>query len=99
MKHIYKIITILVLLILFTIPVQAANKAIIQIEELNIQEINHAFDKGYLTSEQLVQLYLDRINTYDNKFNSMISMNEKALDTAKKLDKERKEKGKRSLMH
>ncbi len=32
-----------------------------------IADINDAFDAGALTSEKLVQLYLNRIEAYDNK--------------------------------
>ena len=67
-----------------------------------IADINAAFDKGALTSEKLVQLYLARIEAYDQKgpaINTIITLNSKALETARALDTERKTKGPRSPLH
>lgn len=44
--------------------VQAAT---FRLQEATISEINTAFDSGELTSEQLTQLYLNRIDAYDNQ--------------------------------
>ena len=54
---------------------------------------------GTLTSEKLVQLYLARIKAYDEQgpaLNAVITLNPKALETARALDAERKAKGRRS---
>ncbi len=67
-----------------------------------IADINAAFDAGALTSEKLVQLYLARIEAYDQKgpaLNTIITLNPKALETARALDAERKAKGPRSPLH
>lgn len=67
-----------------------------------IADINAAMDAGALTSEKLVQLYLNRIEAYDQKgpkINAVISLQPKALELARALDKERKEKGPRSKLH
>jgi amidase len=67
-----------------------------------IADINKAFDSGALTSERLVQLYLHRIKAYDDqgpRINAIISINSKALERARKLDRERREKGPRSPLH
>ncbi len=67
-----------------------------------IADINAAFDAGALTSEKLVQLYLARIDAYDQNgptLNSIITLNSKALETARSLDAERKAKGPRSPLH
>jgi len=67
-----------------------------------IEDINAAFDKGTLTSEKLVQLYLARIEAYDKKgpnLNSVITLNPKAIEEARALDAERKAKGPRSPLH
>src|SRR3954469_5066095 len=67
-----------------------------------IADINAAFDSGALTSEKLVQLYLARIAAYDQqgpKINTIITLNEKALEQARALDAERKTKGPRSPLH
>ena len=55
-----------------------------------------------LTSEQLVKLYLKRIEAYDKqgpKINAVLHLNAEALETARALDKERREKGPRSPLH
>src|SRR4051812_35734990 len=68
----------------------------------SVADINAAFDKGTLTSEKLVKLYLARIDAYDHKgpkINAVLALNAKALETARALDKERKEKGPRSPLH
>ena len=57
--------------------------------EATIEDIHAAYKSGQLTSHQLVQLYLDRIEAYDKKgpaINSIITLNPKALDEADKLD-------------
>ena len=79
-----------------------AQAASFDLTTASIADINAAFDKGSLTSEQLVKLYLARIDAYDHqgpKINAVLALNAKALETARALDKERKEKGPRSPLH
>lgn len=79
-----------------------AQSSFFRLEEATVANINQAFDTGALTSEQLVQLYLNRINTYDQAgpaLNSIITVNPNALQTAKELDQERRLKGPRSILH
>src|SRR3954464_1346798 len=67
-----------------------------------LADINAAMDAGALSSEKLVGLYLKRIEAYDKsgpKINSVITLNPKALDEARALDRERKSKGPRSPLH
>src|SRR5580765_2980994 len=57
---------------------------------------------GTLTSEKLVQLCLARIQAYDRQgpsLHAVMTLNPKALDTARALDAERKAKGPRSPLH
>jgi Asp-tRNA(Asn)/Glu-tRNA(Gln) amidotransferase A subunit family amidase len=57
--------------------------------ETTIEDIHAAFRSGQLTSRQLVQTYLDRIEAYDQKgpaINSIITLNKMALEEADKLD-------------
>ncbi|MDJ0620536.1 MAG: amidase family protein [Calothrix sp. MO_192.B10] len=73
-----------------------------RLREATIADINQAFDRGALTSEKLVQLYLNRIQAYENrgpKINAIISINPNAITRARELDKERKQKGPRSPLH
>ena len=79
-----------------------AQSSFFRLEEATVASINQAFDAGALTSEQLVQLYLNRINTYDKTgptLNSLIAVNPNALQTASELDQERRLKGPRSILH
>ena len=57
--------------------------------EATIEEIHGAYKAKQLTSRQLIQLYLDRIEAYDKKgptINAIITLNPKALEEADKLD-------------
>ncbi|NET37894.1 MAG: amidase [Cyanothece sp. SIO1E1] len=72
----------------------AAEAAIFRLEEATIADINQAFEADALTSEQLVQLYLNRIEAYDQQgptINSLISINPNALERARELDRQRPE--------
>src|SRR5919197_3307273 len=74
----------------------------IDLDAATIADINAAFDGGTLTAEQLVQLCLARIDAYDRKgpaLHAVITLNPKALETARSLDAERKAKGRRSPLH
>lgn len=62
------------------------------LEEATIKSIQQAFEKKQLTSVELVQYYLDRIEKYDRngpKINSVLNLNPEALETAAKLDEKR----------
>lgn len=70
--------------------------------EASIEDLQIALGSGRLTSEELVEMYLERIQKYDYqgpKLNSIININTKAADVAKELDAERKTKGPRSPLH
>ncbi len=70
--------------------------------EKSISEISAALNNNEITSEQLVKYYLERIEAYDKQgpaINSIITVNEQALETAKQLDKERQNTGSRSILH
>ncbi|MES2825301.1 MAG: amidase family protein [Pseudomonadota bacterium] len=79
-----------------------AGAATLELTKANVADLNAAFDKGTLTSESLVKMYLARIHAYDQKgpkINAVLAINSKAIETAQALDKERKEKGPRSPLH
>lgn len=72
------------------------------LEEATIAGINDAFDARSLTSERLVELYLNRIEAYDQQgpaLNSIITVNPDALEEARALDAERQVSGSRSPLH
>ncbi len=63
--------------------------AAFQIIEATIDDIHAAFKSGKLTARQLVQGYLDRIAAYDKQgpnINSIITLNDHALEDADRLD-------------
>jgi amidase len=79
-----------------------AAAAQLDLTRTTIAELNAAMAKGKLSSEQLVRLYLKRIEVYDKQgpgINAVILVNPKALETARALDKERKSKGARGPLH
>ncbi|MGP1387919.1 MAG: amidase family protein [Thainema sp.] len=73
--------------------------ATFKLEEATIDSINEAFDAGALTAESLTQLYLNRIEEYDDTLNSIIAVNPDAISIAKALDIERQTVGPRSPLH
>lgn len=89
----------IVFLFLININVQAHNKSVIDITIMDITSLNEALKYGFITSEELVMLYIDRINEYDNMYNSIILVNPQAINEAKKLDKERQKGNERSILH
>lgn len=76
--------------------------ATFKLEEATIADIREAMASGGLTSEKLVQLYLDRIAAYEDggpKLNSILTINPKAREEAAALDRERLTKGLRGPLH
>lgn len=81
--------------------VPAAPAAILDLETATILDLQKAYDSG-LTAEKVVSVYLQRIEAFDKKgpkLNAIITVNTKALETARALDSERKSSGPRSLLH
>ncbi|MFD2444257.1 amidase family protein [Bacillus sp. CGMCC 1.16607] len=71
-------------------------------EELTINEIQVAMEKGEITSRELVLYYLSRIANIDQdspKINSILEINPHAIFIAEGLDQERKTKGVRGPLH
>ena len=74
----------------------------IDLDSATIADINAAFKAGTLTAEGLVQLCLARVRSYDREgpsLHAVITLNPKAIETARELDAERKAKGPRSALH
>lgn len=60
--------------------------------EATIQQLREALDSGRVSSEELVRLYLERIETYDSagiRLNAMVVMNPEALAEARASDERR----------
>lgn len=91
----------LALAVLCSAPLVATARTF-DLQTATIADINAAIDAGALSSEKLVQLYLNRIEAYDKKgpkINAVITMNPKALEEARALDAERATKGRRGPLH
>ena len=94
----------LVLLVMWAVGPTALAQApkAIPLDVATIADLNAAVDAGWLTAEELVQMYLARIRAYDRQgpaLHALITLNPKALETARQLDAERRTKGRRSPLH
>ena len=92
----------LILLSIILTASAVAERVRIPLHEATIFDIQKAFDQGTLTSEELVGMYLKRIEKYDQQgpaLNSILTLNEEAITEARKLDVERSKTGPRSLLH
>lgn len=70
--------------------------------EASIAEMQDALDSGQVTSVELVEQYLARIEAYDKQgpaLNSIVRINPRALAEAAALDRERSRSGARSALH
>ncbi len=95
-----KYISFLFAMLLFLIiKCNAQTIAPVDITQMSITELSDALAKGYLTSETLVKLYLERIEAYNDKFNAIREINSHAIEQAQKLDQERLSGKVRSSLH
>lgn len=86
-------------LILIPFNVFALTKAPIDITKETVTSLSKALDEEIITSEELINIYLERINEYNDKYNALITINENALNEAKELNKERSQGNKKSSIH
>ena len=61
----------------------------VDIVEASIYELQDALTDGRLTSRELVQMYLDRINQYEDRLNATAAISPSAMQDATYLDRER----------
>ena len=66
-----------------------AGAAQINVSELTIDDVQRGFKERTFTSEELTQAYLERIAIYEPTYNAFTSMNSKALEEARAIDKRR----------
>ncbi len=81
------------------LPTQAE---VLDISSASIADLSQAYATGKLTSEKVVAAYLKRIEAYDKRgptINAVITLNPKALQTARALDAERKKGKVRGPLH
>lgn len=72
------------------------------VAEKSIRDLQAALAGGQVTSERLVELYLARIDAYDQagpRLNAVLHVNPNAAAAARALDEERKSRGPRSPLH
>jgi amidase len=70
--------------------------------EMTIAQMQSLMAKGHLSSTELVEFYLARIEALDKRgprVNSVLEFNPDAISTAQALDKERRTKGPRGPLH
>src|SRR6267142_1252257 len=80
----------------------AKSTAPFRILEATIDDIHSAYKSGHLTCRQLVQMYLDRIETFDKKgpaVNAIITINSRALEDADRIDAAYKTSGPVGTLH
>jgi len=73
-----------------------------EVAEASIAEEQKAMAAGRVSSRELVQAYLARIEAFDRRgprLNALITINPNALKEAESLDRERASKGPRSPLH
>jgi len=73
-----------------------------KLEEATLAAVHKAFKSGELTAKKLVEMYLQRIEAYDQKgpkLKAVITINPKALEEAAALDTKFKKSGPVGLLH
>ncbi len=93
-----KILLIIALFFTFLININALTESVIDITEMDIFELQEAIDNDLINYETITKIYLDRINEYDKNYKAIISINEKAIDEAKKCDEIYKKEGRKSIL-
>src|SRR5437870_4686082 len=80
----------------------AAPPPAFELDEMTINDLQSAMTSGKYSSHSLARKYLDRIDDLDKHgpaINSVIELNPDALAIATELDRERKGRGPRGLLH
>ncbi|MEZ5417250.1 MAG: hypothetical protein R2708_07900 [Vicinamibacterales bacterium] len=70
--------------------------SVFRLVEATVADIQQALRTGLITSEQLVRIYLARIEAYDDAgpaVNAFIHVNAHAIDEARALDRRRHQRG------
>ncbi len=81
---------------------EASAPMMLDLEAATIEQMQAALADGSVTSRQLVQAYLDRIEAYDQQgptLNALSAINPSALEEADQLDAERASSGARGPLH
>lgn len=86
-------------LILIPFNVFALTKAPIDITKETVASLSKSLDEEIITSEELINIYLERIKKYNDQYDALITINENAINEAKELDKERQNGNIKSSIH
>ncbi|MGE0363115.1 MAG: amidase family protein [Vicinamibacterales bacterium] len=70
-------------------PPAAAAEAPFSIVETDIATLQQALQAGRVTSRRITERYLERIATYEDRLNAIITVNPRALEDADAMDRER----------
>ncbi len=82
--------------------IQSKETTSFSVMETTVTEVHEAYKSGSLTAQQLVKMYLDRIEAYDQqgpKINCVITVNPKAMEEAARLDAAFKQSGPVGPLH
>ena len=93
-----KVFLIIFLLFFSIININALTESVIDITKMDVFELQEAVDNDLINYETITKLYLDRINEYDKNYKSIITINETAIEEAKKCDETYKKEGRKSLL-
>lgn len=93
-----KVFLIIFLLFFSIININALTESVIDITKMDVFELQEAVDNDLINYETITKLYLDRINEYDKNYKSIITINETAIEEAKKCDEIYKKEGRKSLL-
>jgi amidase len=80
-------------------PPATSTDAPISVVELSIVDMRRALEEGRTTSRGLVEQYLVRIATYEDRFNATLAVNPRALAEAEERDRERAQGKTRGPLH
>jgi amidase len=80
-------------------PRQGGKTAAFDVFEASIPEMQAAMKSGRATSRAIVQQYLTRIATYEDRLHAAITINPRALEEAETLDRERAQGHVRGPLH
>jgi amidase len=92
------VFTTIALLLAGQAPPPAGNSKFTVVES-TIREMQTAMQQGRITSREIVQQYLIRIATYEDKLNAVIAVNPHALEEADARDRERAQGKIRGPLH
>ena len=80
-------------------PQAPAPTAPFSVVETSIADMRTAIEQGRVTSRAIVELYLIRIATYEDRINATLTVNPKALEEADQRDAERRQGQVRGPLH